>query len=508
MGDSRIGKVWKKVGKYIVLYLFLIFMYILFDKKAWNYNTKFVQVLMWMAIGVSVVGLVYWKRWKNNEKSTGDYVIWGIFALGFILRIGYCMYTPWYLRQHDVGAVKITDTGHAAYILYLFNGKLPSSNTYQFYHPPFFHFCAAVTLHIIGFLEGEPIAAKLIEGSKMVSCFATCAMLWQVKSLFQEMGLKKHALYIAMGCVAVFPYFFLASATINNDALALLFLVLAFRYTLKWYQDKSWKNLLVVALAYGFGMMTKSSCGIMAIFTALVMFYVGIRAIKAGNLVFYIKQYLLFALVSFPLGLWFAIRNYIKFGQSFHYVYKLETSLPLWCGDHSFRERFLPHFDQIFTSHIYCDAAADYNICAYAMKSALMGEYSYTDSRYAAYFLVLLGGLFFVTSLFAMIYVTLKQHSFVWVSLLVSWGLQILSFITFNVKYPFGCTMDYRYIPFTTIVASAMLAKFWEYLHVYNKNTALTMPSILSQIAEFFLSLLLVLFAMICVYFYCTLKAA
>ena len=139
MGDSRIGKVWKKVGKYIVLYLFLIFMYILFDKKAWNYNTKFVQVLMWMAIGVSVVGLVYWKRWKNNEKSRGDYVIWGIFALGFILRIGYCMYTPWYLRQHDVGTARITDTGHAAYILHLFNGQLPSSNTYQFYHPPFFH---------------------------------------------------------------------------------------------------------------------------------------------------------------------------------------------------------------------------------------------------------------------------------------------------------------------------------------------------------------------------------
>jgi len=449
---------WKRPLAYVMLYAILVFLYIYYDKMEWNANTDIVQFHMILAVGLSIFGFLAWKIFSKKELDKYDGILVAMVCMGFILRIGYCLYTPWFLRQHDIATPSLDSNGHAAYIVYLFNGKLPDTNDYQFYHPPFYHICSAITLHIIGFFKGESKAENLIEGSKMVSCFATCVTLIQVKHLFKEIGLKKYALCIAFGIVALFPYFFIASGTINNDALSILFMVIAFRYTLKWYESKSWKDIVVTALAYGFGMMTKSSCATMALFTAGVMIYVFVKVCKGGTWLLYVKQYLLFGGIALPLGMWYAIRNLVKFNQPINYVLELPVENPVWCGDHTIAERFLPDLSLIFNEPIFCNPCDDYNIYAYSLKTAMMGEYTFVISTHIVSALLLFGGLLAVMSLLAMIYVIIrKTKDFKWISLVSVWVIQMVSFVIFNVQYPFACTMDYRYIPFTSLVGAASL---------------------------------------------------
>ena len=50
--------------------------------------------------------------------------------------------------------------------------------------------------------------------------------------------------------------------------------------------------------------------------------------------------------------------------------------------------------------------------------------------------------------------VTIKHRRNLMFGLAFVWLIQVGSFIWFNIGYPFACTMDYRYIPLTTIIGA------------------------------------------------------
>ena len=89
---------------------------------------------MLMSFGIFCVlmlGVFLFLTNKLDRKNT----ILLLFAIGGIVRICYMLYTPIVTRQHDT--YNSGRTGHEAYAWTIFStGKLPTTNSYQFYHPP------------------------------------------------------------------------------------------------------------------------------------------------------------------------------------------------------------------------------------------------------------------------------------------------------------------------------------------------------------------------------------
>ncbi len=416
-----------------------------------------VRAIMFAGVGAcAVLAIAVYIAKKANRTES---IILLILLAGVIMRIGYMVYTPLGLRGHDV--VGIGDSGNLDYIYQIFStGKLPQTNEYQFYHPPVNYILEAIVVKGFALLRPEQDLGVLLEASKIVPCFASCSLLIVCYSLLRELRLSLRASAIALAVLAFQPTFYIFSASINNDSLMLLFYMIAALYTVRWYNKPSMKNILIIAVAIGLAMTTKLSGMTIAAFTAPVFLILLVRRIKEKHAIQLIRQYTAFAVVSFPLGLWYMIRNKIMFHQRYRYVYSLHFGSDLYCGDQSFLQRFLSFpLDQIFNS-VYCQPYTDYNVWLYVLKCSVFGEYTFDSPDNLAKLLIAANLILILLSLAAMVYVVIRGkelHPLARFGLIWIWLIQIGSFVMFNIEYPFGCTMDFRYIVPAVIVGAAYL---------------------------------------------------
>lgn len=469
----------KSAGKYGIAYLLLIVVYLFAEKIQWLDNVNRVQLLMQMCI-VAVVGYYIMKLIQpdktvdGSNKTEQNYEKIGslILILGIVMRVGYMLYTPWYERVHDIGNMDLADSGHASYILHLFEGKLPDSNSYQFYHPPLFHILSAVTMHIAGFLTGKSNGAELFEVSKVVSCLASCGVLFQIRKFLKELNLKEETAAIIMAIIAFLPNFYFLAGRINNDSLVIFFMIMAIRYTYKWCKEQSCVNLIVLAAAYGCGMMTKTSCGTMAVFTGLWMLVVFCKKVKEKKWKPILLQFIVFGCISFPLGLWYQIRNLIAFGQPLNYVHKIEENSPTYIGMHSVWERFFSFGNTHFWDDVYNNPYGDYHLPSYLIKSSVFGEFTFNIEDIVPRILLLCNLLLVILSLAAMVYILVKgtYSKNVRFGLFFIWCIQMYSYLFFNVKFPHGCTMDFRYIVPTAVIGAMYIGMAGE--QIKEKNDA------------------------------------
>ena len=254
---------------------------------------------------------------KQAKKLSDEALITLIFALGFFMRLGYTLYTGLYVRQCDLGEFTegSYNSWHSGYILYVRDHLwIPDINVAgrgEFYHPPFHYFVSAVFLRITDLF--------LPKGTHHYEALQALSMLWTQWALImafkvvKQAGVKKEHLPSAAMVVSAFPALTLMSASINNDILSILLYFTAFYFGLKWFKEGGWKNIIFAALAVGFGMMTKLSVGMIAFpvgFLFVVRLIKDLKEKKAGKTFI---QLVVFGVICAPLGLWFQIRNYIKF---------------------------------------------------------------------------------------------------------------------------------------------------------------------------------------------------
>lgn len=462
---------------YGLLYVGLLLLYIFLDLLGWINKPSIIHICMIVAISIVIIfNYIKWKKLSNsvNDNTCDNVVIVGniIIAIGLIMRIGYTMYTPWDVRPYDVSKANLRNTGHASYILHLFYGRLPRSNTYQFYHPPLFHMLSSITMHIVGIIKGFVKEGELlIDSAKIVSCFASCGVLLQVKEFLNEVDIKGKIKNIILTIIAFFPGFYLMAGRVNNDSLVLFFMVIALRYTYKWYYNQDWNNIIILALAFGFGMMTKISMGVLAIFTAVFMIMVFVKNVKKVKLKTIILQLIVFGLLSFPLGLWYPIRNYILFKQPLNYVLKFAKTSQLYIGNVSWHKRFLFNIKYIIDSNEFVNMISDFNMPTFLLKSSLFGEFAFDTNEFYAIVLLGINGVLIIISLVAMISVIIfsKENKIVNYGLFFAWLCQMISYIAFNIDFPFSCTMDFRYIPITVIIGAIFIGKFSNQIENGNK---------------------------------------
>jgi len=411
-----------------------------------------------MLAGVLLCGVYYVVRSRGqNSGSRAEKLITALIMAGMVMRIGYMLYTSFMMRGHDIGAPD--DDGHFGYMYQLFaNGKLPQTNTYQFYHPPLAHILHVLVVRVFSWFQGTDDLTVLFEAAKIVPCFAACAMLWVFRSLCREMRLPPRATAVAVAVAAFHPTFFIMSASVNNDPLMLLFFLIAILYTIRWYRRPTMKNILMIALAIGLSMMTKLSGGMAALFAAPVFLIVLVRRLRKRQAGPLIGQFAAFAGVCVPLGLWYPVRNLILFNQPLGYI--TEVSPALYVGDVPLMRRFLSFpLDQIFNP-LYCRPYEDYNIWLYTLKCSLFGEFSFAGRDTFAAILIAANLVLIPVSLAAMLYILARGREvnrFARLGLLWIWLTQMVSFILFNLEYPMGCTMDFRYIVPTVFTGAAFV---------------------------------------------------
>ena len=424
-------------------------------------HTLTLQLLMQVG-ALAMAGAAVWLMLAHPELDRSKILLRLILALGILMRVGYMLYTPAYVRGHDLGKCSLDGNGHVAYILHLLQGELPPNNSYQFYPPPLFHALSAVAMACYRALSGFTEPEQLVEAAKTVSCAASIVTLFYARKLCRQLRLGDGTTLIAVSLAAFLPNHYLLAGRVNNDSLAVMFMTAILYYTLRWYERQDWGPLVKLALCFGLGMMTKISVGVFALVTGCMMLLGLYRRLLEKKALPIIRQFAVFGLIAFPLGLWYPIRNFILFQQPFNYVLRPSAQL-LYCGDHSLWERF----GLIKNLEIYDHPFEDYNVWAYLLKGSLFGEFTFSMGKVIPGLLILINLLLILLSLAAMVLVLIRHRTAQWTALSCFWLVLMGSYIHFNIQYPFGCTMDFRYVVPTALIGAVFLAKWWDQIQAW-----------------------------------------
>lgn len=382
---------------------------------------------------------------------------------GFLFQFIYVTVTGYLVSTHDLGTFPGFDTdyvsaGHLGYIGYIFNyGHLPDFNPmpiWGFYHPPLHFIIGAVWLKcnvVLGFSE-----AMCLENLQLLTMFYNMLSLCVFYSILQELKFSERIKRVWVLFISFFPFFFHNAGSLANDSLAILLALVAVLYTIKWYHNQSWKNIIVLAFAIGLGMMTKLTVGLLAPATAFVFLVVLWRLRKEWKNMF--SQFVVFGVICVPLGLWWSIKNAVLYEMPIAYVQPILASAQE-VSMFSPWERLFPSVDtwlNPFLTYHNFTSSIDYGIFSTMIKSALFSDfpfYHYVQWQYQlcrilvvlTLVLLLLGLAVFVWKIYEHIRYKQWNDTVFWfgsIALIV----QMVMYITFAFNYPVVCSADFRYI--------------------------------------------------------------
>lgn len=424
----------------IMLFFVCLFMSYIFkntlDKTMISFSAFFVILLL-------SVAFLNAKKEKNYKKQ-----ILVVSLIAFIIRLLYILYTPWNYRQHDAGSLENAN-GHSGYMLYLLNNMhLPDfdpTSVWQFYHPPLHHFLAAIWmfLHkIVGFSITEQL-----ESVQFLTLFYSylCAII--IYKILNEINFEKTKLIIVYSLIVFAPVLIMMSGQINNDQLSIVFMLLIILWTIKWIKDNSLKNIIPIALSFGFGMLSKLSVASLAFPVGIIFAFFFFKSIKHKDFMNYIKQYTIFILICAPLGLWWSVRCFVLYKMPFGYVPRFPDDSWMFVGQRSVLGRLL----KFITYSIYMDGdPLDFNPTIGLLKTWVFEEYgfSYNPFHYLVSYplftinllVVIVGIINFINCLRERKYKNMVAF-FLGITLIIT----MISYYVFCFNFPHACTMNIRY---------------------------------------------------------------
>lgn len=377
-----------------------------------------------------------------------------LFAVGFVLRIFYVLYTPYTIRQHDVWYVT-SGKGHMGYIQSIAEHlALPDTNqTWQFTHPPLHHILAGGLYRILSDvgLQAELIAEKL----QFLTCFYSCALMAVCDRLFFRCGLNGAPRVAADAIIVFHPTFLLLGGCLNNDMLCLLLSVTSLLFFAAWWQEKTTAPLLWCGAFLGLAMMAKVSAALLAF--PLAAAFVARLFTCDGKPTRLIKQYALFGAVSIPLGMWFPLRNLIRFGQPLVAVEALSptANASQYLADIPAARRLFafPASQLANPFQSWDEADPGCNVFLSLFKTSVFGEKEWTPRLVAFVLLavsVVLALVAFVTLAWRSTGILLKPRKngldAVWFAFV---AVSLVSFVSFCFTFPFICSQDFRYLAAT-----------------------------------------------------------
>lgn len=395
-----------------------------------------------------------------------------IILLSFVIRLIYIFQTTVGDRQHDLGYATLLNDGrinpgHLGYVEYLVKfQQLPDFDPFSifsYYHPPLHHIIAAF------FLKGASVLGikepQVYEAIQIPTFIYSCLLVVVTYYILKLLRPDGRGISIPLGLVAFHPGFIYMTGSINNDMLATFLSFLAVYTTLIWMKTREFKHLIYMALTIGFGIIAKPNAGVVAFPMGIVMLMYLIDCFKSSKEEGYkcFRQYVVFAIISLPIGFSWTIRNLIRFGQT--------PGVPS-SNEQSHQYLFSYPLDEIFgmpakasiafpfhaENSIYC-----HNTWSILFKTSLFTEV--WPENIGPYWLILcqiffaiaviIGYLCFILAIVRPIVSILKGDKELGAFMLTGYLVVLVTYILFVIKYPFTCSCDFRYVP-TAILFSAV----------------------------------------------------
>ncbi len=408
---------------------------------------------------------------KKKQIDRFNIALMAVTAMTVILRGFYVYYTPHWIRQHDVigfGA----DEGQAAFIEYFYRGNFlidfDPRTKWGFFQPPLHHMLSALWIHLQQLIGiGYDTACENVQILTLLFSLGTLFFSYKI---FKALKLIGRQMLLAYTIAAIHPGFILMAGSVNNDMLAILFSI-AIMYTgLLWIDDPSWKNTILLALLFGFGMMTKLSVGLLAPAVALIFV---IKMIKGGvtELGRWIAKYVSFLVICAPVALWSPLRNHILFGVPFNY-----TPVVGEPADRSLAERI---FDiRVYIPYVsnmdHGDAFYEFNIFTGMMKYSLFGDENFAQTLAEAghagmgYNVMMILGWGLLISAFILaclcLYSTVRvlltdryiESGIKRLYIGAIYVVSVIMYVSFMIGSAYSSSMDFRYVLYLIPLEAAM----------------------------------------------------
>lgn len=376
-----------------------------------------------------------------------------VLALGLFLRLAYNHYTGPLDRQHDVWN---GPGDHLDYMRIVSEGRLPDSYADQFYHPPLTYAVNAAVYRLARLVGpgGNEAVESILAGQVLVGLLTLCA----ANALLAETGLDTRARGWALAFLAFHPSLTVFSTAVNNDNLLYLWVALSLLFCLRHFRTGRAADAVLCGFSFACGQLTKSSMLMYAPVCAVPFL---LRLWNGGFARDEIRRWPA-AILPALTGFVFLARNRIVFGQPFQYI-PAPGGRDQYVGGYSWWERFGFHdaaalYKVVFTRFALPNAALDYNVWSYLARSSLFNEYALSGRALGRILIVLslaATALFLMTMIRRLARLARRKPFFsppfsqsdaadalmtaaVWIPL--------AAYIAVNVKMPYACTMDFRYI--------------------------------------------------------------
>ena len=423
------------------------------------------------------------EKTKLNKSNLPTIII---LALGIFARLMACILAKPYIFQHDVQGLGGKD-GHLDYAVYIFkNWRLADTNYYEFAQPPINATLQALCMKIVSlFKDFGDDYMQLYSYCKILTFIYSVLTLIIICKIIKEFDLPKIASNIFLAIMALYPGLIVMTTQYSNDCLSYLFFYLSLYLGIKWAKTKKLSTIICLALSIGFGMLTKVSVGLVAFIVGPMMFIIWIKSLtanKKGLQAYEVKpsitvQLIIFALIVFPLGLSYSIRNYIVFGQGFGEISDIVqgSALDMRLKNFTFAERYLTFaFGKLYDGRydIFHDWT-EYNIWVDLVKTSAFDEFQFRfDNIYPALYVVwFLNIVYWFIGTISIIYNTVVMilrkfrgpenvRNLRNISLML-YFLAFIAFLSFNLKYPNSPNSNWRYVAYITFgLAGSIICMF------------------------------------------------
>ncbi len=376
-------------------------------------------------------------------------------------------------NQHDVEG-KYNWMGYAVHIFN--NWALPNSNKYEYSQPPINSILQAVLMKIFSpFIRYSKINYKhLYSSTRILSFIYSCITLYIIYKILEEFDIKKKMKNFVFAIMALYPGIVFMTTQYSNDNIAYMFFYLSLLLSIRWAKDKKLSTIILLALSIGIGMLTKISVGLIAFITGPMMIAVLIKAKNKKNIFI---QLIIFAMIVFPIGLSYSIRNYVLFGQQIGSIYEvgMGSTVDLKMYNYTIVDRFLSFpISRVVekTNGIYHDFS-EYNVWIDLIKTSTYDEFNFGNGTIKSFLTVLYFAniIFYFVGFIAVIITTIdvikmfmNKTSFDNAYLnfkticLMLFVLALFAYISFNVRYPYTCNSNYRYIAYITFALAGSIA--------------------------------------------------
>ncbi len=459
------GLIKRKVLFFGSIILFLL-MYVLLILNEYTLNSgKYFAFLMVISLFLLFLFILSIQVSDNLYEEKTSVLL--LFA-SFLLKLGYVLYTPYYMNQHDSGYIGEA-SGHIGYIEHFIRKgfHIPDfdpRNVWQFYHPPLHHIISAAWVKLNSILGMD--YAHAIESIQILTLFYSgCAVILCYK-IFKELDFKKLAVIIPLAISCFHPSLILLSGSINNDVLCLALMLGAIYNTIVWYKESTLINILKIAFCIAFAMLSKSSGALIAPAIA-VIFLIRLIQLK-GKRIKLLMQFIVFGIISIPIGMSWTVYNFAKYKMPLNYVPSVGDLQ--YIGGYSLAERLFGSNSYILNSPFmsFEGETIDYNIIIALLKTSIFDEHNLAIVNQSLYIPSKI--LFAVNVLLVFISIVCMILSLLRKSPHLDYGLKIFfstiylvlfgSFLKFCFEYPNVCTQSFRYIVILFIVGAIAIGDF------------------------------------------------